>query len=417
MAPRLLADIAPLRESAAYRRLWIGTTLSSVGSQMTQFAVLLQVYLLTHSPAAVGVVGLVSAIPAIAFGLPAGTLADAHDRRRIVLITSGLLTLTSIGFAVQAVAGNRQVWLLYVLVAVQALLDSVNAPARRTFVPRLLPPRQVPAAIALTMLAMHISLVTGPLLAGVLTATGGLKLCYVVDAVSFGAALYSVFRLPAMPPEGAPLRPGLNALTEGLRFLARSRVLCGALLADVNATLLAMPIALFPALNDERFGGSPGTLGMFTASLAVGGVVGSGLSGRLARVTRQGRALLVGGVIWGLALASFGLVDGLVATLACLFVAGVADVSNVVLRSSIVAVVTPDAYLGRVGAAEFVVGAAMPELGNFRAGALGSLTTPALSAALGGFAAAAGAVLIALRFPALVRYEPVTTLADPPAPR
>ena len=417
---RLLADLTPLRESSAYRRLWLGSSLSSVGSQMTQFAVALQVYLLTHSSAAVGVVGLVSAIPAITCGLLGGSVIDAVDRRRLVLFTSSLLALTSAALALQALAQLDQLWLLYVLFAVQSLLGSINAPARRTFMPRLLPPDQVPAGVALTMLTMHVSLVIGPTMAGLLTAVGGLKLCYLLDAVSFLAALYGVFRLPAMRPEGGAVRPSLRAVAEGLRFLRRSQVLYGALLADVNATLLAMPFALFPAINAERFGGSPRTLGLFTASVAVGGILGSGLSGPVGRVTRQGRAMLIAGAIWGLSLAGFGMAHALVPTLVFLLVAGVADVSSVVLRSTIIQVGTPDAYRGRISAAEFVVGASVPELGNFRAGAIGSLTSPGFSAVAGGLAAAAGTAVLALALPALVRYDASSTSvtsSDQPARR
>jgi len=197
-------------------------------------------------------------------------------------------------------------------------------------------------------------------------------------------------------------------------------VLYGALLADVNATLLAMPFALFPAINAERFGGSPRTLGLFTASVAVGGILGSGLSGPVGRVTRQGRAMLIAGAIWGLSLAGFGMAHALVPTLVFLLVAGVADVSSVVLRSTIIQVGTPDAYRGRISAAEFVVGASVPELGNFRAGAIGSLTSPGFSAVAGGLAAAAGTAVLALALPALVRYDASSTSvtsSDQPARR
>jgi MFS family permease len=406
MPSRLLVDITPLRRSAAYRRLWVGSLLSAIGSQMTVFAVALQVYLLTRSSFAVGLVGLVSAVPAIACGLFAGSLVDARDRRVLVLLASSLQLLVSVAFAVQAFAAVDSVSLLYLLVAVQSLIGSVNAPARRTFMPRLLPPEQVPAGAALTMLVMHASLVVGPSLAGVIAAAGGLRLCYLVDAVSFLAALYAVYRLPAMRPDGEGTRPGLGAVLDGLRFLRRSPVLTGALLADLNATVLAMPIALFPAINAERFGGSPRTLGLLTTAVAVGGILGSGLSGPVGRVSRQGRAMLIAGAVWGAALAGFGVVDGLVASLALLTVAGIADVSSVVLRSTIIQVATPDAYRGRTSAAEFVVGAACPELGNFRAGAVASLTSPGMSAVSGGLACVAGARLIALAMPALVRYRP-----------
>jgi MFS family permease len=410
MIERLLVDVTPLRESPAYRRLWVGSLLSGVGSQMTVFAVALQVFLLTHSPVAVGAVGLVTAIPAITCGLFAGSLIDAFDRRRLVLVTSTAQLVISLAFAAQAFAGVDQLSLLYVLVALQSLVASVNAPARGTFMPRLLPPEQIPAGAALSMLVMHAGLVAGPSLAGVIAAAGGLRLCYLVDAISFLAALYGVFRLPPMRPDGDGTRPGLRAVVDGLRFLRRSPVVTGALISDMNATVLAMPIALFPAINAERFGGSPRTLGLLTTAVAVGGILGSALSGPVGRVSRQGLGMLVAGALWGAALAGFGLVDGLGATLGLLAVAGAADVSSVVLRTTLIQVATPDAFRGRTTATEFVVGAGCPELGNFRAGAVASLTSPGVSAVTGGVACIVGAGVIAVTLPAFVRYR---TAAEP----
>lgn len=408
---RLLVDGSPLRGSIAFRRLWVGSSLSAVGSQMTTFAVALQVYLLTGSSAAVGAIGLAAAIPSICFGLFGGAIIDAVDRRRLVLFTSALLAAVSTAFAWQAFAGLDQLWLLYVLIAVASLLASVNGPARRTFMPRLLTTEQIPAGVALTMLTMHLSLLLGPVLAGLLAAAGGVRLCYLVDAVSFLAALYGVARLPAMHPPARSARPGVRAVREGLHFLRRSQVLAAALLADVNATVLAMPVALFPAINAERYGGSPRTLGLFTAALAAGGLLGAGLSGPVGRIARQGRAMLAAGAVWGLALAMFGIVDGLVATLVCLVIAGAADVTSVVLRSTILQVETPEEFRGRMNATEYVVGASMPEVGNFRAGVVGSLTTPGVSALSGGLAATAGTALLALAFPALVGYRPAVSSA------
>ena len=406
MIRRLLVDITPLRTSAAFRRLWLGSTLSAVGSQMTTFAVALQVYLLTGSPAAVGAVGLATAVPGITFGLFGGSVVDAVDRRRLVLLTSTFAMALSAVLAAQAFAGLRELWLLYVVVAAGSLSGALGAPARRTFMPRLLPASQVPAGAALTMLSMHASLVIGPALAGLVAAAGGLKVCYLVDALTTVGSLYGVFRLPSMRPEGAGSRPGVRSVLDGLGFLRRSRVLTGALLADVNATVLAMPVALFPAVNADRFGGSPTTLGLLTTALGVGGVAGSALSGPVGRIHRQGRAMLVAGMIWGAALAGFGVVHGLAASLALLVVASVADVSSVVLRTTIVQVGTPDGYRGRISSAEYVVGSMCPQLGNVRAGAVASLTTPNISAVSGGLSCIVGAGIIALTFPALVRYRP-----------
>ncbi|MFB9837357.1 MFS transporter, partial [Actinoallomurus acaciae] len=199
---RFVLDIGPLRGSADFRRLWVGSSLSVVGGQMTTFAVTLQVYRTTHSSAAVGAVGLASGLPLILLGLFGGSFADAVDRRRLVLATNIGSVVVSALLAAQAFAGLRALWPLYTLVAVQSLLGAVGAPARRTFVPRLLPAGQVAAGIALNQMSFQVGLMAGPALAGVVTAAGGLRLCYLADMISFTGTLYALARLPAMPPQG-----------------------------------------------------------------------------------------------------------------------------------------------------------------------------------------------------------------------
>jgi len=393
----------------------LGSALSAVGGTMTNFAVALQVWTLTHSSAAVGGIGLATALPALVFGLFGGAIVDAVDRRRLVLLTSSGLAVVSGALAAQAFANVGRVSLLYALVAVGSVLSSINGPASRTFVPRLLPADRIPAGAALRMLTMHASNTAGPALAGVLAAAGGLRVCYLIDAVSFGAALYAVARLPSMRPEGTPITPGVRTIVDGLRFIRRSKVLIGSLLADVNATVLAMPIALFPAINAERFDGNPRTLGLLTAALAVGGILGATLSGPVGNVSRQGRAMLIAGAIWGAGLTGFGLAGSLWLTLTMLVLAGAADVTAVVFRTTMIQVATPDRYRGRVGAAEYVVGAECPQLGNFRAGTVASLTSPGISAVSGGLAAIVGTAVIGLSLPAFSRYRAMDRTAEPAA--
>lgn len=401
----VFADVTPLRESRDFRRLWAGYTLSQVGGQMTTFAVALQVFRMTGSSVAVGAVGLAQAVPLIVVGLLGGTLIDSVDRRRLVLISTVLAAVVSVGFAAQAFAELNALWLLYALVACQGAVGAIGGPARRTFAPRLLRRELVPSAAALTMVSMYIAMISGPALAGLITATAGLKVCYLVDAVSFGAALYGVFRLPSMRPEGEAVKRNLNSVAAGLRFLVRSVPLRGALLADMSATVLAMPIALFPAINADRFGGSPRTLGLLGTAVAIGGLAGSVLSGPVKHVSRPGRAMLIAGSVWGAALAGFGAVHGLAPTLALLAVAGAADVLAVVFRTSIIQLATPDSMRGRTSSAEMVVGAGFPQLGNFRAGVVASAASPGTAAFSGGLSAVLGAGLIALLLPAFTRYR------------
>ena len=403
---RLLADVTPLRDSAAFRRLWVGTTLSSVGGALTSFAVILQVYDLTRSTLAVGVIAVAQMVPTLAVGLLGGPVTDTTDRRKLVLVTSSCLAAVSAALAAQAFAGLRVLWLLYALVAVQSSLVAVDRPARSTFVPSLLPSSQLTAGLALNRLSFQIMMTGGPALAGVIAASShlGLRACYLLDAVSFTAALYGVARLPVMRPKADAPRPGPRAIVEGFSFIRRSQVLAGAFLADLNATIFGLPIALFPAINAERFGGNPRTLGLFTAAIGVGGLVSAAFSGPVRHVARQGRAMLCTVAVWGAAFAGFAIAPGLWLTLSLLAVAGGADTFTVIFRGAIAAAVTPDQLRGRVLAADYAVGAGGGQLGNLEAGALGSLTSPTISALAGGLVTIAGAIVIGLTLPVFNRY-------------
>jgi MFS family permease len=413
----LLADLRPLRESPPFRRLLIGSTVSFLGSSMTSFALVLQTYELTRSSIAVGAIGLAQAVPALVVGLFGGSLADAVDRRRLVLATSSFLTVVSAVFALQAFLNLRQLWLLYALAAVQAGVQSVDGPARRTFLPRLLPAERVTAGLALSQASGYVTFLFGPALAGVITAAGGLRVCYVIDAVSFAAALYSVARLPAMQPEGGLARPGLRAAAEGLRYVRSQPVLTAAFLLDIDATVFGLPVALFPALNAERFGGSPQTLGLLSTALAAGGLLGSVLSGPAGRVSARARAMLVTVVIWGAAITGFGFARIFWLALLLLVVAGAADTTTVIFRGSIVQHITPDRLRGRVSAVDYIVGAGIPRFGNFEAGAVAAVTSPGFSAVSGGVVTVAGALLIRLAFPAVARYRsPAGPAVPPPDP-
>jgi MFS family permease len=202
----------------------------------------------------------------------------------------------------------------------------------------------------------------------------------------------------------------------GVRYIRRSAVLAGAFLADLNATIFGLPVALFPAINAERFGGNPRTLGLFTAAIGVGGLASVAVSGPVGRISRPGRAMLVAVTIWGAAFAGFAVAPTLWLTLAMLATAGAADSFTVIFRGTIVQSVTPDEFRGRVTAADYVVGAGGGQLGNVEAGALGSLTSPAISALAGGLLTIGGAVVIGLALPAFIRYRSAAAAASPASP-
>lgn len=223
---RILTDIRPLQTSRDYRRLWVGNTVSQLGQQMTAVTIAIQVYALTGSTFSVGLVGLFALFPLIAFGLYGGSFADALDRRKVALVSSLGLWALSLVLVVQAVAHLESVAVLYVVVALQSACFAVNSPTRSAIVPRLIEKDQLPAANALNMASFNLGFTTGPLLGALAISAGGYQVAYGIDAITFLAALYSLFRLPPIPPqplEGqSPTRPGFRSVVEGFHFLAKS---------------------------------------------------------------------------------------------------------------------------------------------------------------------------------------------------
>ncbi|MFE5819164.1 MFS transporter [Streptomyces sp. NPDC056479] len=381
---RTLIDVAPLRTSPVFRRLLIGRTVSVLGSFMTMVTVMYQVWDLTHSTVWSGAVGLAQALPMVCVGLFAGAWVDRGDRRRIFLIATVGQAVCALLLAVQGFTGGVPVGGILALVAAGACFGAVGGPAAGVFVPRLLPKEQVAAGLALNQVTGQAMMLLGPALGGLFLGWFGIGVCYVLDALSFGLAFYGAFGLPTLQPEGEPSRAGLHGVLDGLRFLAGHRVVRGALVTDLAATVLAMPVSLFPLVNAERFGGDPRTLGLFLSAVAVGGVTATALSGSVTRLGRPGLVMLCGAGTWGAALALFGLMTDPWVGLGLLVVAGAADALSVVSRSTIVQTRTPDALLGRVTAAEQIVGQAGPHLGNLRGGLVAGWSSGATALITGG---------------------------------
>lgn len=337
--PGLFADLTPLGASAPYRRMWLGMSLSGIGTNLTTVAVGLQVYDLTRSTFSVGLVGLFALGPLLVLGLYGGSIVDAHDRRRVAVVAGTGLLLVAAAFATQAWLDIGNVWLLYGLVATQNGFFAVSSPARSSIIPRLLPAELLPAANALSTLSFNLGLTVGPLLAGVLVGWWGYGGAYSIEVVLLAVAVATLIALPALPPQGPVTRAGLASVLEGLRYLGTRPNLRMTFLVDLAAMVLAMPRVLFPAVAATLIGGGPTTVGVLASAIAAGSIVAGVLSGPLGGVRRQGRVVLVAVAGWGLSVVAFGVVvalapgpggDGsahwtLWVAAACLAVAGAAD--------------------------------------------------------------------------------------------
>ncbi|MFD7924077.1 MFS transporter [Streptomyces sp. NPDC059740] len=403
---RLLLDLTPLRISPHYRRLWCGNTASWVGQQMTALAVSLQVFDLTKSTFAVGLVGLCSLLPLVVFGLYGGAIADVVDRRTLGLVSACGATAMSVVLALAALADVRQVWLLYTVVALQAVCFAVNSPARSSMIPRLIPTEHLPAANALNSLTSNLGLMGGPTLGGLIVGWQGYQAAYLVDVATFAAALYAMWRLPSMRPETAPgSRTGRPRVMEGLRFLATRPNLRTTFLCDLAAMVLAQPRALFPAVAGLWFGGDTETVGMLVAAPAVGAVLGALFSGRFGGVRRHGTAILLAVGAWGLAVAAFGLSRELWWGLFFLALAGCADTVSMVFRGTMLQAAAPDEMRGRLQGVFVVVVAGGPRLGDFLAGSVADLATPTAAVVGGGLACVLAVAVLALSRPGFLRYD------------
>lgn len=403
----VVMDTRPLRYPA-FRRLWMSTIVTEIGAQFTTVAVPKQLYDLTGSSGYVGLAGVFGLVPLVVFGLWGGAIADTMDRRKLLLITNGGLATASILLWLVAAAGGRSVWLVLVLFAVQQTFFAMNMPTRGAAIARLIPTPLMPSAQALGAAVFQFGAIVGPLLAGALLPFAGLPVLYLVDAFGLSVALWSVSRLPAMPPQdGAPARAGLRSVVDGFRYATQHSVLLASFLMDTIAMVFGMPRALFPEMAERTFGDPPGggvALGWLFAAIPLGSLAFGLFSGWLRRVPRHGVGVTVGVVAWGVAVVGFGLTGSLWLAVVFLAVGGGADLVSMVYRGSMLQTAATDEMRGRMQGVFTVVVSGGPRLADVLHGSVGALAGTSVAVAGGGILVVLAAVLAAVLLPAFWRY-------------
>lgn len=386
MRKKILLDITPLKLSVDFRRFWLGNGISTFGGYMTAYAVIYQIFSITQSSFAVGIAGLFIAVPSLLFVLIGGSIGDSYDRRKLVLYCTSGQIIVAFFYFLQSTLNINEVWILYCLLIMQSLLSAINAPAKQTFMPRLIPKEQVRAASTLNMVFMTLSGVLGPITAGIITTIWSVNICYLIDALSYFATFYSVYRLPAMLPVGITIKPSVSAIVEGLKFIVKNKLIKGAFLTDMSITILGTSTALFPSITTSYFNGNPTILGLFMAAPAIGGFFGSICSGLLSKVKNEGKAVLFLALTYAFSILCFGLSLESIIFLPLLFLilSGAADTLIVIFNKTIVITSTPDHYRSRVSSVEYLLGFGGPQLGDFRAGTLGSIFSPKIAITFGG---------------------------------
>ena len=371
---RFFADTTPLR-TPDFRRLWLAGIVTMIGANLTIFAVPVQLYALTQNSAYVGLSGIFALVPLVVFGLWGGAWADAMDRRKLLIIASCGLAVASVLLWVQAALSLNNVWVVLCLLSVQQAFFAINQPTRSAAIPRMIPADQLPAANSLNMTVMQFGAIVGPLMAGVMLNWIDLSTLYLIDAITCIAPIWATFRLAPIPPtngEQGSSGWGFRAVLDGFRYLAGNTVVLMSFVVDLIAMILGMPRALFPQMAHESFGGpvEGGTImALLAAAISVGAVAGGVFSGWLPRIQRQGLAVVIAILVWGVAMIGFGVAGGLAAgtaglmlwiALVFLAVGGAADMVSSAFRNTILQQAASDDVRGRLQGVFTVVVAGGP---------------------------------------------------------
>jgi len=399
VAPRITVDLAPLRESREFRLLFTGLLVSMLGNQLTTVAIPFQVFSMTHSSLQVGLVSLAQLVPLVVGSLVGGTLGDAMDRRRLMVVSSALSAVAAAGLMANALLPHPSLAAIYAISALAAGLLGLASPARTAAIPRMVRPQLLVAAYSFNQIVIQVATIVGPALAGVLIATVGLSWTYGLDAASFVVLLGTSLLLRPIPPEHAGQRAGVRSILEGMSFLRGRQVLQGVYLVDLNAMIFGMPRALFPALAAGLFHVGPGGLGLLYAAPGVGALLGASTTGWAEDIERRGRAVVVAVIVWGVAVAVMGTVPWLWVALVLLAIAGWADVISAVLRNTILQSSIPDSMRSRLSSFQMAVVQGGPRLGDAESGGVAALTSTEFSVVSGGVACVVGAILVARLLP------------------
>jgi MFS family permease len=400
-------DTSALRSSVGFRWLFTGHTLSYTGSQITMVALAFQVWQLTHSPLAVGAIGLAQVLPTMGFALYGGAIADAIDRRRLlVTVQFGSLTV-SVLLALLAAHGSPPLWTLYTLAALGSGFASLDGPARTAAMPMLVESNVLRSAVQLREVMTQSGRLLGPAVGGLIIGKVGLAAAYWTDAATFTIALLCFMQLPSLSPQ-LRTKPSLQSIIDGLKYVGSSPVLASTFIADLIAMVIGMPRAVFPALALSVFHVGSFGLGMLYSAIAGGAVAGLLVGGWMGRVKRAGRAVVIAVALWGVAIGCVGLTDSFAVAVVLLALAGAADMVSAVFRQTILLETVPDEFRGRMGSVHIMVVTGGPPLGDAEAGLLASLVGVQPAIVVSGIACVVGMGVLAAAIPSFARWRSTT---------
>ena len=376
----------PLRHRD-FALLLAGRLVSQTGTQMMHVALLWHVYRLSDgNPLALGAIGLARAVPLIVTALFGGVLADAYDRRRLLIGTQiGFFAISS-ALAAVTIEGDATLWILYAATALGGVAIALDNPARQAIVANVVPEAELSRAMSQSSTAFNVARIAGPAAGGLALAAWDVGVVYAIDAATFLVMLGCMVALRYRPEQRPAVRPGLAAMIEGFAYLRRQPVVWSTMLLDFFATFFADALLLLPIFANEIFHRGAAGLGWLTSAHGMGAVA-AGLTLSFMRLPkRQGAVVIVAIFFYGLAYAAFGFSRNFWLSMALLAAAGAADTVSAVVRMTLRQLLTPDALRGRMNSINMIFFAGGPQLGEMEAGALASFVGARWAVRIGGFA-------------------------------
>ena len=399
----MILNIAPLRKHRDYRLLFAGQMVSVFGSMITYVAVPVQVFELTHSSFIVGLLGAVQLVPLLVFVLWGGAVADAMDRRRLLIVSEALMAAGSLALVINSFVPSPSILLIFVVSATMSAVNGFHRPALDSMTPRLVDREDLTAVSALNMIRFNTSAIAGPALGGVLVATAGYSVTYMVDVLTFLVSMIALAMIRSMPPPSEAGSAGIRSILEGLRYAKSRPELIGTYVVDMVAMTFAMPMALFPAMAAQW--GTANQAGWLFSAMSVGSLLITILSGWTSKIERHGAAVVIAAALWGAAVIALGFAPSLAVAMVCLAAAGAADTVSGLFRGTIWNETIPGDLRGRLAGVEMISYLSGPMLGNARAGWMASVSSTTVSVVAGGVTCVAGVLLCIPLLPAFWRYR------------
>ena len=392
-----------------FRLLWLGQIVSVTGSQMQFVAINWHVYLITKSAFALGLVGLFRGVPIIICSLAGGVVADAVDRKRLMMITQSVMLISAALLAAITVAGLSSVWPIYLVSAMASAASAFDVPARQSMMPTLVPPEIFPNAVSLGLLVFNVATICGPAIAGFLLAESGPALIYGLNALSFVAVIWALILMHTSgdPQASGDPRSALSvaALKEGFRFVWNTPIIVQTMTLDFAATFFASATLLLPIFAKEILHVDARGYGFLAAAPAIGSVITALVMARLGSFRKQGRLVVASVAIFGFATTAFGISTMFWFSLLMLAMTGASDTVSTVLRQTIRQLVTPNHLRGRMTSINMMFFMGGPQLGELEAGILASVIGTPLSVVVGGLGSVACAAIAAVKSKSLMDFE------------